>query len=126
MGIEGEPYTHKMVPSLTGFAPEWLVDERITGEEFHFDSDQKISNEEVLMDLGDDWPISYDDVAPYYDKVDQLIGVFGSKENLPNDPDSIFLPPPKPRLHELFIKEAGKALKYSGYSFPFIDSYQTD
>jgi choline dehydrogenase-like flavoprotein len=60
--------------------------------------------------LGDNWPISYDDVAPWYDKVDQLIGVFGSKENLPNDPDSIFLPPPKPRLHELFIKEAGNKL----------------
>ena len=60
--------------------------------------------------LGDDWPINYDDIAPYYDKVDRLIGVFGSKENLPNDPDSIFLPPPKPRLHELFIKEAGTKL----------------
>ena len=56
--------------------------------------------------LGDNWPIGYEDVAPYYDKIDQLIGVFGSTENLPNDPDSIFLPPPKPRLHELFIKEA--------------------
>jgi choline dehydrogenase-like flavoprotein len=54
--------------------------------------------------LGDDWPISYEDIAPWYDKVDQLIGVFGSKENLPNDPDSIYLPPPKPRLHELLIK----------------------
>ncbi len=60
--------------------------------------------------LGDHWPIGYDDVAPYYDKVDKLIGVFGSNENLPNDPDSIFLPPPKPRLHELFIKDAGTAL----------------
>jgi len=36
------------------------------------------------MDHGDDW-LSLDDVASYYDKVDQLIGVFGSKENLPND-----------------------------------------
>ena len=57
----------------------------------------------------EDWPISYDDIAPYYDRVDQLIGVFGSKENLPNDPDSIFLPPPKPRLHELFVKDGATA-----------------
>jgi choline dehydrogenase-like flavoprotein len=35
-----------------------------------------------------------------------LIGVFGSKEGLENDPDGIFLPPPKPRLHELLIKKA--------------------
>ena len=47
--------------------------------------------------LGDDWPIGYEDVKPYYDKVDQLIGVFGTNEGLPNDPDGIFLPPPKPR-----------------------------
>src|SRR5256886_11498181 len=37
--------------------------------------------------LGDDWPISYEDVAPYYDKIDRLIGIFGSKENLPNEPN---------------------------------------
>jgi choline dehydrogenase-like flavoprotein len=60
--------------------------------------------------LSDNWPISYDDIAPYYDKVDKLVGVFGSKENLPNEPDGFFLPPPKPRLHELYyIKAARKA-----------------
>jgi len=30
--------------------------------------------------LGFDWPISYDDVAPYYDKVERLIGVYGTSE----------------------------------------------
>jgi choline dehydrogenase-like flavoprotein len=60
--------------------------------------------------LGDNWPIGYEDVKPYYDKVDKLIGLFGSKENLPNEPDGFFLPPPKPRLHELFyIKGARKS-----------------
>jgi choline dehydrogenase-like flavoprotein len=60
--------------------------------------------------LGDNWPIGYDDVKPYYDKVDKLIGVFGSKENIKNEPDGFFLPPPKPRLHELhYIKAARKA-----------------
>src|SRR5437867_6881009 len=32
--------------------------------------------------LGDDWPITYEDVAPYYDRIDELIGVFGSNERL--------------------------------------------
>ncbi len=60
--------------------------------------------------LGENWPIGYEDVKPYYDKVDQLIGVFGTKENLPNEPDGFFLPPPKPRLHELlYIKGAKKS-----------------
>lgn len=63
-----------------------------------------------LDGLGDNWPIGYDEVKPYYDKVDKLIGVFGSRENIPNEPDGFFLPPPKPRLHELYyIKGARKA-----------------
>ena len=58
------------------------------------------------MDLGDDWPIGYEDVKPFYDRVDKMIGIFGTNEGLENDPDGFFLPPPKPRLHELFIKNA--------------------
>jgi choline dehydrogenase-like flavoprotein len=56
--------------------------------------------------LGDDWPIGYEDIKPYYDTIDKMIGIFGSNEGLENDPDGFFLPPPKPRLHELMIKKA--------------------
>jgi choline dehydrogenase-like flavoprotein len=60
--------------------------------------------------LGENWPIGYEDVKPYYDKVDKLIGVFGSNEGRVNDPDGYFLPAPKPRLHELYyIKGAKKS-----------------
>lgn len=38
--------------------------------------------------LGFDWPIAYEDVAPYYDKVEMLVGVYGSNEGLENTPDS--------------------------------------
>ena len=41
-----------------------------------------------------------------------MIGVFGTNEGLENDPDGIFLPPPKPRLHELFIKKAANKYWY--------------
>ena len=58
--------------------------------------------------LGDDWPIGYEDVKPYYDRIDQLIGIFGTNEGLEKDPDGIFLAPPKPRLHEIFVKKAGQ------------------
>src|SRR5256885_2920027 len=44
-------------------------------------------------DYGEDWPISYKDIAPYYDKVDLLLGISGVKENLPYLPDSIFQRP---------------------------------
>ena len=40
--------------------------------------------------FGDDWPISYADISPYYDKVDTLLGISGTRENLPQLPDSIF------------------------------------
>ena len=43
--------------------------------------------------VGDDWPISYDDIKPYYDKLDAYVGLFGSNEGLPNDPDGIFHAP---------------------------------
>jgi choline dehydrogenase-like flavoprotein len=56
--------------------------------------------------MGDDWPITYDELAPYYDKVESYIGVFGSKENVPNSPDGIFMPPPRPRCTETLIKKA--------------------
>src|SRR5215467_8997938 len=60
---------------------------------------------------GFDWPITYDDLAPYYDKAEELIGVFGSQEGLENTPDGKFLPPPAPRAHEKLIKLACDKLK---------------
>jgi choline dehydrogenase-like flavoprotein len=57
--------------------------------------------------LGSDWPITYDDLAPWYDRVERLIGVTGLTEGLENSPDSppgILLPPPPPRPTEYFIK----------------------
>jgi choline dehydrogenase-like flavoprotein len=56
--------------------------------------------------MGDDWPITYEDLAPYYDKVESYIGVFGTKENVPSAPDGVFMPPPKPRCTETIIKKA--------------------
>ncbi|MGA2985139.1 MAG: GMC family oxidoreductase [Terriglobia bacterium] len=44
---------------------------------------------------GEDWPISYRDLEPYYDKVESYIGVSGSREGLESMPDGKFLPPMK-------------------------------
>ena len=63
--------------------------------------------------LGFDWPISYEDMAPYYDKVEMLIGVYGANnglENTPNSPDGVLLPPPKPRVSDLLIAKGAKTL----------------
>jgi len=42
---------------------------------------------------GEDWPISYKELEPYYDLVESYIGVSGSREGLPQMPDGQFLPP---------------------------------
>jgi choline dehydrogenase-like flavoprotein len=54
---------------------------------------------------GDDWPISYADVAPYYDKVDLLLGISGTTENLPQLPDSLFQRPVKLNCGEMILKK---------------------
>jgi choline dehydrogenase-like flavoprotein len=42
--------------------------------------------------FGDDWPISYAELAPYYDKAEEFIGVSGSRERLAHLPDGNFMP----------------------------------
>src|SRR5579883_3681698 len=63
--------------------------------------------------LGFDWPIYYEEMAPYYDKVEMLIGVYGANdglENTPNSPPGCLLPPPKPRVSELLIADRSRKL----------------
>ena len=60
---------------------------------------------------GEDWPIGYDDVEPYYDKVEQFIGVAGGRESLYNVPAGQHrLPPFNPRCGEILIKEGAARL----------------
>ena len=59
---------------------------------------------------GFDWPITYDDLAPYYDKAEGLIGVFGTHEGIENTPDGNFQPAPAPRGYERLIKSASDKL----------------
>jgi choline dehydrogenase-like flavoprotein len=42
---------------------------------------------------GVDWPLRYDDLAPWYDHVESFIGVSGQAEGLPQLPDGKFQPP---------------------------------
>ena len=61
--------------------------------------------------LGFDWPLTYEELAPYYDKVERLIGVYGANDGLENTPNSspgCLLPPPKPRVSDLLIAQRAK------------------
>ncbi|WP_429773998.1 GMC oxidoreductase [Agaribacillus aureus] len=106
--IDGEPYT---VEKDTEF--DWFRARMLGGRTNHWGRISlrfgPLDFKRRSMDgLGDDWPISYDDIKPYYDKVDKLVGIFGSKEGIMNEPDGLFMPPPKPRGYELLVKKAGK------------------
>jgi choline dehydrogenase-like flavoprotein len=108
--VDGEPYTKK-----EGTEFMWWRSRMLGGRTNHWG---RISlrfgpndfQHKSIDGLGENWPITYDDVKPYYDKLDKMVGVFGSKEGRKNDPDGYFLPAPKPRLHELYyIKGARKS-----------------
>ncbi len=104
--VEGEPFTKE-----AGTDWSWWRARMLGGRTNHWGRislrfGPKDFKRKSIDGLGDDWPIGYEDVKPYYDAIDKMIGIFGTNEGLENDPDGIFLPPPKPRLHELFIKKA--------------------
>jgi choline dehydrogenase-like flavoprotein len=58
---------------------------------------------------GDDWPISYSELAPYYDIVERYVGITGAAEGNEMLPDGQFLPPMKMSCGEVLLKERVKA-----------------
>ena len=104
--IEGEPYV-----SAPGGRFRWFRSRIVGGRTNHWGRvalrfSPANFKARSLDGMGDDWPISYEELAPYYDKVESYIGVFGSRENIPSSPDGIFLPAPKPRCTEVLLKKA--------------------
>jgi choline dehydrogenase-like flavoprotein len=108
--LDGEPYT-----SAEGSKFQWFRSRILGGRTNHYgrislrfaDYDFKPYTRDGI---GTDWPVSYDDLAPYYDKIESFIGVTGSKEGIRSAPDGIFQPPPPPRAHEVLIKRAADKL----------------
>jgi choline dehydrogenase-like flavoprotein len=72
--------------------------------------------------LGFDWPIGYEQVAPWYDRVERLVGIYGTnegRENTPDSPAGVLLPPPRPRVAELLAQRDSAAL-----GIPFIPMHR--
>jgi choline dehydrogenase-like flavoprotein len=113
--LDGEPYT---VGEGSQF--RWFRSRVVGGRTNHYG---RMSFRFSQMDLkpydrdglGWNWPIDYSDIAPYYDKAEQFIGVTGSKEGIASAPDGVFHDPPQPKAHEVFVREAAK-----GLGIPFI------
>lgn len=107
--LDGEPYTREQ-----GTRWDWFRSRMLGGRTNHWGRislrfGPKDFKRKSIDGLGDDWPIGYEDIKPYYDRIDKMLGIFGTNEGLENDPDGYFLPPPRPRLHELFIKQGATA-----------------
>jgi choline dehydrogenase-like flavoprotein len=104
--IEGEPYT-----VAEGSEFSWFRSRIIGGRTNHW---ARIALRFADYDftpysrdgLGTDWPITYDEIAPYYDKAESFIGVTGSREGIRSAPDGIFQPPAAPRVHETLVQKA--------------------
>jgi len=108
--IPGEPYTVAPGNQFT-----WFRSRIVGGRTNHFgrislrfsDYDFKPYSTDGLVD---DWPITYEDVAPWYDRAEAFIGVHGTREGLRTAPDGVFQPPPAPRVHEVLVQKSAAKL----------------
>ena len=58
--------------------------------------------------VGIDWPIRYQDIAPWYDHVESYVGISGHRDGLPQLPDGVFLPPFEMNAFEKHLKRSIK------------------
>ena len=104
--LDGEPYT---VAPGSDFS--WFRSRILGGRTNHYgrvtlrmsDYDFKPRSTDGL---GFDWPISYADLAPFYEKAERLIGVTGTVEGIRSAPDGIFNPPGALRAHDVLVQRA--------------------
>lgn len=111
--IDGEPYTMQQGTDFRWWRPRMLGG-RTNHWGRHVPRFGAYDFKPFSRDgLGVDWPISYDDVAPFYDRVERMIGVNGGPMGLENHPDSpadCLMPPPRPRVPEMLITAAAESL----------------
>lgn len=102
--LDGEPYTQKDNSEFS-----WFRSRMLGGKTNHWGRISLRMGPDDFQckdGLTDNWPFTYNELKPFYDKVDRMIGIYGTVEGIESEPDGIFMAPPKPRLNELFIKKA--------------------
>src|SRR5689334_1101790 len=106
--LPGEPYT--VAP---GEDFRWFRSRILGGRTNHYGrislrfSDYDFQPEDGL---GTAWPVTYEEMSPWYDRAEGFIGVTGTREGLRTAPDGNFLPPVAPRVHEILIQRSAKKL----------------
>ena len=66
------------------------------------------------------WPISYEEVAPYYSRAELLMGVYGDRDGLSNMPDGEFLKPVPMRCGEERLRLGVNRLRDRGAKMAFV------
>lgn len=61
------------------------------------------------IDQGETWPVTYDEIAPWYDYVEKFAGISGKKENYASLPDGVFQPPMEMNCVEQEVKKGIEA-----------------
>jgi choline dehydrogenase-like flavoprotein len=59
---------------------------------------------------GEDWPIDYKDIAPYYEAIEREVGLCGNLDGLEDLPDGVFLPPVPMKCSDLILQRAARAV----------------
>jgi len=97
----GKPFTWQRLRVLGGRSLVW-------GRQSYrlSDADFKAASRDGY---GDDWPIAYADLAPYYDIVEKYVGITGAAESNEMLPDGQFLPPMKMSCGEILLRDRVKA-----------------
>jgi choline dehydrogenase-like flavoprotein len=103
---EGKPFRWSRSRVLGGRTLHWgRCSDRMSDLEF------KAATRDAY---GDDWPISYHDIAPYYDRIERFIGVSAAPAGLPQFPDGSFLPAMPLNCAETMFKAACGKLGWTG------------
>lgn len=114
--VPGEPYVNTSQEESGRF--DWWRSRMLGGRTNHwgrysFRNGPYDFKPQARDGLGFNWPLSYEELAPYYDRVEMLIGVYGANDGLENTPNSsagCLLPPPKPRVSDLLVAQRAKKL----------------
>jgi choline dehydrogenase-like flavoprotein len=107
--IAGEPYT-----TAPNNQFKWFRSRIIGGRTNHYGRiSLRFSDYDFqpFDGLSDPWPVTYEEMSPWYDKAEGFMGITGTKEGLRTAPDGNFLPPVPPRVHEQLIQKACGRLK---------------
>jgi choline dehydrogenase-like flavoprotein len=108
--VKGQPYTTE------GEGFKWWRARQLGGRTHHFGRQTPRYGPDDFKSKtntgrGEDWPVSYDDMEPYYDRVEESMGLFGpdpdgTVHNSPQSPNHIRQKPPAPRASELIFAKA--------------------